>query len=154
MPTVHAPRDSAQAFAITIAALASLTTSVRAQSRRDLHAALLATRGANVVTVVARDFAFEMPAVLPAGLTTFEFRNRGRETHHMSIARLDSGRTMAEAVAAMIKLGHNVRPPWRHAIGGPMRRCPAEARTRRWCSRREAISLTARSPAPIPRAIT
>lgn len=112
MHSVFARPAGARPLAITmvsIAVIALVAASSRGQS----------PRRANVVTVVATDFAFGMPDVVPAGLTIFELQNHGRETHHMSVARLDSGRTMADGVAAMIKSGRNVRPPWMHAVGGP-----------------------------------
>lgn len=119
MSSIHARSRCARALTITIVALVSLAIPTRAHSQRATRIALDASPSANVVTIVAHDFAFEMPSVIPAGLTTFELRNRGKQTHHMSVARLDSGRTMAEAVAEMIKLGHNVRPTWMDAVGGP-----------------------------------
>ncbi len=82
----------------------------------------------NVVTVVASDFAFQMPDSIPAGLTTFELHNRGAQLHHLTIARLDSGKTEGDAVEEMVRLGHNLRPPWMTAAGGPNAAMPG-ART-------------------------
>jgi hypothetical protein len=127
MGFVHSRSRGAQVIAIAVAAIGALVMSMRAQSPRTSRIALAASGGANVVTIVAHDFAFEMPAVIPAGLTTFELQNRGAQTHHLSVARLDSGRTMAEAVAAMIKSGHNTRPAWTHAVGGPNAAMPGES---------------------------
>jgi hypothetical protein len=78
-----------------------------------------ATSGAapRVVTVVATDFAFEAPAELPAGLTTFEMTNRGKQLHHVQLVRLDSGKTAQEYVRA---LKPNGPPPrWSVVVGGP-----------------------------------
>jgi uncharacterized cupredoxin-like copper-binding protein len=81
----------------------------------------------HVVTVVAHDFAFEMPESIPAGLTTFDLRNGGKVIHHLGIVRLDSGHTAAEAAAAIIKVGKGVRPAWLHPVGGPQGTMPGES---------------------------
>src|SRR5689334_5777519 len=73
----------------------------------------------NVVTVTARDFAFELPASIPAGVTTFHFVNKGALAHHMTIVRLDEGRTAAEALKAVMAIGRAPRPEWMHPVGGP-----------------------------------
>lgn len=80
----------------------------------------------NVVSVVAHDFAFEIAESIPAGLTRFELRNRGSMPHHLSIVRLDSGKTAADGLAALITAGHGVRPAWMHAVGGPNAVMPNE----------------------------
>jgi uncharacterized cupredoxin-like copper-binding protein len=73
----------------------------------------------NVVTVTARDFAFELPASIPAGVTTFRFVNKGALAHHMTIVRLDEGRTAVEALKAVMAVGRGPRPEWMHPVGGP-----------------------------------
>ena len=80
----------------------------------------------NVVIVVAHDFAFDIPGSIPAGLTTFDLRNRGKVIHHMGVVRLDSGHTAAEGAAAIIKAGKGVRPAWLHPVGGPQAAMPGE----------------------------
>jgi uncharacterized cupredoxin-like copper-binding protein len=81
----------------------------------------------NVVIVVAHDFAFDIPASIPAGLTTFDLRNRGKVIHHMGVVRLDSGHTAAEGAAAIIKAGRGARPSWLHPVGGPQSAMPGES---------------------------
>jgi len=73
----------------------------------------------NVVTVTARDFSLELPASIPAGVTTFNLVNRGRLAHHVMIVRLDEGRTAAEALKTVMSVGHSPRPGWMHPVGGP-----------------------------------
>ena len=77
-----------------------------------------------VVNIVARDFALELPASIPAGLTIFQLKNLGKLGHHVSIVRLDSGHTAAEALAAIMKIGRAPRPGWMHPVGGPQRADP------------------------------
>jgi hypothetical protein len=49
--------------------------------------------GAEVVTIVGRDFAFDAPAVVRAGTTAFVFENQGQVRHEMIIAPLRDGVT-------------------------------------------------------------
>lgn len=103
-----------------IAALSLAATSPGLdEATGDMLAALGAVPKPNVITVTASDFAFDMPQSMPAGLTTFELRNHGKLQHHLSIARLDSGKTAADGLAALIKAGRGVRPAWMHSVGGP-----------------------------------
>jgi hypothetical protein len=46
------------------------------------------------VTVVGLDYAYQTPAILPAGRTTFVFENRGKVWHEVVIARLKPGVTL------------------------------------------------------------
>jgi uncharacterized cupredoxin-like copper-binding protein len=70
-----------------------------------------------VVTVTARDYAFDAPDTLAAGLTTLRLVNRGPELHHVQLLRLDGGRTLADLMAAF-KAG-GAPPTWSHDVGGP-----------------------------------
>src|ERR1041385_3566364 len=54
----------------------------------------------NVVTFHAKDFGYDGPAEIPAGLTTFKLVNDGPSLHHMNLVRLDSGKTIADFQAA------------------------------------------------------
>jgi uncharacterized cupredoxin-like copper-binding protein len=70
-----------------------------------------------VVTVVAREFAFQAPDEVPAGLVTFQLQNRGTALHHMAIMRLDDGKTLQDLFAAFQAGG--APPAWAHDVGGP-----------------------------------
>ena len=54
-----------------------------------VHAQQIAT-----VTVVGLDYAYQVPATLPAGLMAFAFENRGKVRHEVVIARLRAGATL------------------------------------------------------------
>ncbi len=56
---------------------------------------------ANVVTITAKDFSFDAPDTIPAGLTTVKMHNAGKEVHQVVFIRIDSGKTMAETQAAL-----------------------------------------------------
>jgi len=70
-----------------------------------------------VVTVVAREFAFQAPDEVPAGMVTFQLQNRGQALHHMQVIRLDDGKTLQDLYAALQAGG--APPAWAHDYGGP-----------------------------------
>jgi hypothetical protein len=83
------------------------------------HAAFVPPAGANVVTVVTHEYAYTMPDTIPAGLTTFVLRDEGKEEHHMTLLKVDSGKTLADVFTAL-KAGPEAAPPrWLLPVGGP-----------------------------------
>ena len=70
-----------------------------------------------VVTIHAKEFAFEAPKSIASGLTTFRLVNDGKQLHHLSIVKLDKGKTMKDFEAAMKSDGPP--PEWIKAVGGP-----------------------------------
>ncbi len=121
----HARRR--QSISVAVLALTFVRSSpLSAQAVHTAPAGYAASAGhaapaarANVVSVITRDFAFEMPASIPAGVTTFRLIDRGTQSHHLSVMRLDAGKTAADGLAALIKAGRGVRPTWMHPVGGP-----------------------------------
>jgi len=77
----------------------------------------------NVVNITAREYAFETPKQIPAGLTTFRFTVNGKEPHHGIMVRLDQGKTFADLAAAIKNPGPP--PSWVHLDGGMMIGDPA-----------------------------
>jgi plastocyanin len=76
-----------------------------------------------VITVHAKEFAFDMPKSIAAGPTTFRLVNDGKEFHHLSIIKLEQGKTIADFGEAM-KAG---KPPeWAVAYGGPNAATPGQ----------------------------
>jgi hypothetical protein len=53
----------------------------------------------HVVEVIARDYAFDAPAEIPSGWTTFRMKNEGKEHHFLLLNRLPDGKTFEEYVA-------------------------------------------------------
>ena len=70
-----------------------------------------------VAVVHAKDFAFDAPDTVTAGWTTFHLVNDGPSLHHVSLVRIDSGKTVADFEAAMKKPGPP--PAWMVEAGGP-----------------------------------
>lgn len=108
-----------------LAVFAALTSGAVACSAKDKPASDSAAQAGApapapapaVVTVHAKDFAFDAPTEIAAGLTTFKLVNDGPNLHHMAIVRLDSGKTLADLQAAMKKPGPP--PAWMVMSGGP-----------------------------------
>lgn len=86
MGTRHVHRTAATLIA---AGLAAFQPELHAQA----DPAMQAASGAQVVEVIAEDYAFDAPDVIPSGWTTFRFRNRGEEPHMVFLARLPHGKT-------------------------------------------------------------
>lgn len=79
-----------------------------------------AAPAANVVHVVAKDFSFEAPAQIPAGLTTLHMMNEGKEVHQVQIIKLTEGKTFDDFSAAMKAMKPGAPPPsWIVLAGGP-----------------------------------
>jgi hypothetical protein len=94
---------------------------VSTSSLRDAGAE--ATLEVRVFTVRAKEFAFDMPKSIPAGPTTFRLVNDGKEFHHLSLIKLEQGKTLADFVEA-VKGG---KPPeWAVAVGGPNAAIPGQ----------------------------
>jgi hypothetical protein len=70
-----------------------------------------------LVHVTATDFKLDLPAKIPAGAVTMHLMNQGKEMHQAMIARLDSGKTMADFAQAMKANGP--LPAWVKLVGGP-----------------------------------
>lgn len=58
------------------------------------------------VEVIGVDYAFTVPTTLPAGRTTFHFRNAGQHGHELNIFLLKRGVTIDEIILGMYKTIH------------------------------------------------
>ena len=52
------------------------------------------------VEIVGFDYAFKAPAELPAGLTTFRFRNQGKHRHELNLVQLKAGVSLRQFIDA------------------------------------------------------
>jgi hypothetical protein len=64
-----------------------------------------APAGPAAITIKGADFSFEGPESVPAGLTTINFQNAGKEWHHVQFARLNDGVSFQQAMQAFEKEG-------------------------------------------------
>ncbi|MGA6826906.1 hypothetical protein ACO9S2_04735 [Nitrospira sp. NS4] len=74
--------------------------------------------GGDAVVFVAQDYGFTGPDRIPAGMTTVQVRNEGKEPHHVQILQLTEGKTAADFQAAM-KADPAHPPQWAKFVGGP-----------------------------------
>jgi len=68
------------------------------------------------VTITSRDYSFDAPDSIPAGLVTIHLHNLGPDLHHVWLVRLDEGKTMDDFAAAIQK---GAPPAWAVHVGGP-----------------------------------
>jgi hypothetical protein len=77
----------------------------------------VAQAGPNHVIVTATDYAFQAPDSITAGLEMFHLVNQGPSIHHLVIVQMDSGKTLADLMAALKNPGPP--PAWMKMLGGP-----------------------------------
>jgi hypothetical protein len=70
-----------------------------------------------VVTITAKDYAFDAPASIPGGVVTLHLVNQGKDLHHLQLIKLGEGKTADSAVAAFKSQGPP--PAWMTDVGGP-----------------------------------
>jgi hypothetical protein len=117
-------------FSLTACAPKEKTADSTSASASSTTGAMSATTAAtvaptpNVVTVHAKDFSYDAPSTLPAGMTTFHLINDGKVLHHINIIRIDSGKTLADLKH---ELAMPAAPPaWVAELGGPNAVGPAQ----------------------------
>lgn len=81
--------------------------------------------GPNTVHIVAKDYSYDSPATIPAGLTTLHLMNRGKEAHQAQLIKLGGGKTFEDFMAALKSMKPNTPPPsWVIFDGGPNAAAP------------------------------
>jgi len=83
---------------------------------RDARGRALPTATVASITVTARDFEFDAPATVPAGLVNIRMINAGKELHHAVLVRMDQGKGSRDLGEALAK---NEVPAWATFVGGP-----------------------------------
>jgi hypothetical protein len=86
--------------------------------------------GAEEVKIIGRDFSFDTPAILGAGVTTFTFENPGQLRHEMIIVLLRPGVTeqqVREAHQAGIPLTRQREQFWDGEILGILLAMPGQS---------------------------
>jgi len=87
-----------------------------------------ATAGAAGQTLVieASEYAFKTMGSLPAGVTTVQMKNLGKENHETQIVRLNDGITPEQFLAAVQAAGNGEPPPIFTYEGGPAEIVPGK----------------------------
>lgn len=70
------------------------------------------------LSVEGKDFAFNAPDTVPAGITTITFKNTGKQDHHIILTRLEQGKTMADFQRALPQMEKEGIPSWLTFVGG------------------------------------
>jgi hypothetical protein len=71
-----------------------------------------------MVSFTAKEFSFEGPDSIPAGLTMFHLTDAGQELHHVQLIKLEDGKTFADFQAAAKDMGKGPPPAWIVSYGG------------------------------------
>ena len=80
-----------------------------------------------VINVTARDFAFDAPDTVTAGMVTLHLVNNGPELHHLQLIRLSDGKTAADLEQGLKTMKPDApMPPWVHMVAGPNAPAPGE----------------------------
>ncbi len=73
-----------------------------------------------VYTITAKDFSFDAPDTITAGMVTLRLVNQGPELHHVQLLKLDAGHTAAEFAEGLKRMKpSDPPPPWIHELAGP-----------------------------------
>jgi len=79
-----------------------------------------AAPAANVVHIVAKDYSYDSPDQIPAGLTTLHLMNQGKEVHQAQLLKLTGGKTYNDFTTALKAAKPDAPPPpWVVPLGGP-----------------------------------
>jgi len=74
----------------------------------------------NVVNITASEYKFDAPDSIPAGFTKFVLNDAGKEIHHASLIKLDSGKTLVDLENGLKNMKPGSPPPgWVIPAGGP-----------------------------------
>lgn len=90
--------------------------------------AVAGARADKPVVIVAHDYGFTGPDRIPAGMTTVQVVNQGKDLHHVQIMQLTEGKTAADFQMAM-KADSSHQPAWAKLVGGPNAVVPGGAAT-------------------------
>lgn len=73
-----------------------------------------------IVTVVARDYSYDAPDTITAGIVSLRLLNKGPEMHHIQLLRFKDGKTYADFAAGMKDMKPDAPlPPWAELVVGP-----------------------------------
>lgn len=113
---------------VTVAGCTAKETPNPADSTATASAPATAAAAPNVINITASEYKFDAPAEVPAGMTTFTLTNNGKEIHHATLIKLDSGKTMGDLMAGMKAMKPGTPPPgWVIPAGGANAAAPGNS---------------------------
>lgn len=82
----------------------------------------------NVVEIKASEYKFDAPDQIPAGLTMLKMTDTGKEMHHVTLIKLDSGKTFTDLTNGIKNMKPGTPPPrWVIPAGGPNAAAPGSS---------------------------
>jgi hypothetical protein len=111
--TLHLVKVAAAATMLVSAACAKNDA---APADTSVSAAPAAPATPNMVTFTAKEFSFDGPDTIPAGLTMFHLNASGKELHHVQLIKLEEGKTFTDFQASAKAPGPP--PAWAVPYGG------------------------------------
>lgn len=115
-PIPRYTRFFATASIVVSAGCAKTETQTADSAAATVTAAPAAAASPNMVSYTAKEFSFEGPDTIPAGLTMIHLTDAGQELHHVQIIKLEEGKTFADFQASA-KAG-GPPPAWAVPYGG------------------------------------
>ena len=112
--------------AVAAAIVASTACATNESAQADTTAESTELAAPHEMHVVARDFAFDVPDTVPAGVTTIRLNNEGPDMHHFWIVKLAEGKTLDNLLA---ETRGDKLPEWAVSVGGPNTPAPGEQAT-------------------------
>jgi uncharacterized cupredoxin-like copper-binding protein len=111
----------ASAAGMLVGVLAACAGDNAAKGADSTAAAAAAVPAAPVVyTITAKDFSFDAPDTITAGMVTLKLVNQGPELHHVQLLRLSDGKTAADLSEGLKHMKPtDAPPPWVHDVAGP-----------------------------------
>jgi hypothetical protein len=113
-------RHAAVAAAFVLAGCAKSDTQPAADTSAKAAAATPPAAAAtpNMVSFTAKEYSFEGPDTIPAGLTMIHLTDAGQQLHHVQLLKLEEGKTFADFQAAAKNLASGPPPAWVVPYGG------------------------------------
>jgi hypothetical protein len=125
---MHHARSTAVAALLATAALMACSPKEQPNTTDSSSAAPVtaaAQTAPNTVHLIAKDYSFDAPAQISAGLTTLHLMNQGKELHQAQLIKLTEGKTFEDFTAALKAMKPNTPPPsWVVFAGGPNAAAP------------------------------
>lgn len=115
-PRCSMPKHEIRAALLAVVVLAACS---KPDQNPDTAAAPPAPPAPAVVTFTAADFSYTGPDSIPAGVTTIQLVNNGKEPHHLFLVKLNDGKTAQDLMTAFQQPNATSMPAWAVEVGGP-----------------------------------
>lgn len=108
------------ALVVPVVLLAACSSEQKSDAAPDSMAAVSPMATPPEVTIVAKDFSFEVPDTISGGLVELRLVNQGSTYHHVQLVRLLDGKTVADLAEGFKQMKPGTPPPpWVEDVAGP-----------------------------------